>query len=266
MDRPERDYVKQNLEAWEEVAPIHARHNQEHLVAAFTTGDYSALRDIEVQRLIANGVSGADVVQVCCNNGQELLSTRALGAQRLLGIDGSEGFVAQGRELAASAGIEAEFIATDIYELPDAYQGEFDIALITIGVLGWMPDLPRFFEIVGGLLRPNGVLLIHEHHPILTMMEPGPRESPVNFEVSYFDSTPYVDTDGLDYYGGETYDATPTNSFMHTMSDVIMAGLDAGMTLQHFEERPDHISEAWFNVEAAGIGLPMSFVLEFRTS
>ena len=259
-------YVADNLKAWEEAAPIHARHNQARLIEAFSKGDFSALAEVTVGRLKANGVDGADIVQICCNNGQELLSTKALGARRLVGIDGTEGFVAQGRELAAAAGIEAEFVVANIYELPEQYQGKFDIALITIGVLSWMPDLKRFFEIAAGLLRPGGVLLIHEQHPVIEMMEPGGKDDPVKFELSYFDETAYVDASGLDYYGFETYDATPNNSFIHKMSDVIMAGLGVGMTVQHFEELPNHISNTWYNVEAAGIGMPMSYVLEFRKS
>lgn len=259
-------YVADNLKAWEEAAPIHARHNQTRLVEAFSKGGFSALAEVTIGRLMANGVDGADIVQICCNNGQELLSTKALGARRLVGIDGAEGFVAQGRELAAAGEIEAEFVTTDIYELPEQYQGGFDIALITIGVLSWMPDLKRFFEIAAGLLRSGGVLLIHEQHPVVEMMEPGGKDDPVNFEISYFDKTPYVDASGLDYYGGETYDATPNNSFMHKMSDVIMAGIDVGLAVQHFEELPDHISNTWYNVEASGVGMPMSYVLEFRKS
>lgn len=266
MSDQDADYVKQNLQAWEEAAPIHARHNQARLLQAVAEPGFSALDDIQIQRLKANGVKGADIAQICCNNGQELLSTRALGAARLLGIDGTAGFVAQARELAAASGIEAEFVATDIYELSDAYKGAFDIALITIGVLSWMPDLPRFFDIAAGLLKPGGVLLIHEQHPVIEMMEPGGKDDPVVFELSYFDKTPYVDASGLDYYGGETYDATPNASFLHKMSDVIMAGIGAGMTVQYFEELPDHISNTWYNVEASGVGLPMSYVLEFRKS
>ncbi len=264
-DRAEK-YVAANLKAWEEAAPIHARHNQARLIKAFSEGGYSALGEIAIQRLKANDVNGADIVQICCNNGQELLSTKALGAVRLVGIDGTEGFVAQGRELAAAAGIEAEFVASNIYELPDGYKGGFDIALITIGVLSWMPDLQRFLDIAAGLLKPGGVLLIHEQHPIIEMMEPGGKDDPVKFEVSYFDETAYVDASGLDYYGFEKYDATPNNSFMHKMSDVIMAGITAGMALQYFEELPDHISNTWYNVEASGVGLPMSYLLEFRKS
>lgn len=266
MAERDANYVKQNLVAWEEAAPVHARHNMARLLKAVSQPGFSVLDDIQVERLTANGIDGADIVQICCNNGQELLSTRSLGANRLLGIDGAEGFVAQGRELAAASGIEAEFVATNIYDLPKTYQGQFDIAFITIGVLSWMPDLPRFFEIVAGLLKPGGVLLIHEQHPVIEMMEPGGKDDPVSFELSYFDKTPYVDDSGLDYYGGEKYDATPNISFMHKMSDAIMAGIGAGMRIQHFEELPDHISNTWYNVEASGIGLPMSYVLEFRKS
>ncbi len=265
-NKEQSDLVEANLQAWEEVAPIHARHNQAQLIEAFSKGGFSSLDEVAVKRLKANGVEGADIVQICCNNGQELLSTKRLGAARLVGIDGAKGFVAQARELAAAAGIEAEFVTSNIYELPDAHQGGFDIALITIGVLSWMPDLQRFFEVAASLLRPGGVLLIHEQHPVLEMMEPGGKGDPVAFDVSYFDETPYVDAGGLDYYGGETYDATPNNSFMHKMSDVIMAGLAAGMAVQHFEELPDHISNTWYNVEASGVGMPMSYVLEFRKS
>ena len=265
-EKDQRAIVEANLIAWEEAAPIHARHNQARLIELFSKGARSVLDDIQVERLTANGVDGADIVQICCNNGQELLSTKALGARRLLGIDGSEGFIAQAHELAGAAGYDAEFMVTNIYDLPDIYGEEFDIALITIGVLSWMPDLKRFFKIAASLLRPGGVLIIHEQHPIVEMMEPGGKDDPVAFELSYFDETPYVDDSGLDYYGGEKYEATPNTSFMHKMSDIIMAGLNAGLTLKHFEERPEHISNTWYNIEASGVGMPMSYLLELGKS
>jgi hypothetical protein len=48
------------------------------------------------------------------------------------------------------------------------------------------------------------------------------------------------------------------------MSDVMMAGINCGMTLEHFEELPGHISNTWWNVEHLNIGLPMSFTLIMR--
>ena len=45
-----------------------------------------------------------------------------------------------------------------------------------------MPDLVRFFEIAAGLLRPGGLLLIHEQHPVIEMMEPGGKDDPVSLK------------------------------------------------------------------------------------
>ena len=99
---------------------------------------------------------------------------------------------------------------------------------------------------------------------MLETVKPGGAEAPVIFEWSYFSDAPFVDDGGLDYYGGEAYDATPNYSFMHKMSDVVMAGLNVGLTIDHFEERPEHISCTWYNVAALPEMLPMSYVLEFR--
>jgi hypothetical protein len=34
----------------------------------------------------------------------------------------------------------------DIYALPASVRRDCDVALITVGVLNWMPDLPRFLR------------------------------------------------------------------------------------------------------------------------
>ena len=105
------DLVAANLKAWEEVASIHARHNQTRLLKAFAQPDLMALDEVDVTRLKALGIDGASVVQVCCNNGQEVLSTQRLGAARIAGVDGSQGFIDQAGELARAAWVDATFVA-----------------------------------------------------------------------------------------------------------------------------------------------------------
>lgn len=253
-----------NLAAWNEAAPIHARHNQAALIEAFRAPGHSVFDADETAWFAALGVKGKDVAQVCCNNGRELLSVKNMGAARCVGFDGAQGFIAQARELAAAAGLDAEFVCGDIYDIDRQYARNFDLVFITIGVISWMPDLERFFAAVAGLIRPGDALFIYEQHPILDMFKPGPADAPVEWELSYFNKEPYVETDGLDYYGNETYDARPVTSFQYTMSDIITACLTAGLTLERFEELPDHISNTWWNVEAAGLGLPMSYTLTMR--
>ena len=254
-----------NLEAWDQAAPIHQRHNHERLLKAFSNDpNYSVLDDIETNILKTLAIEGKDVAQVCCNNGQELISVKKLGAGRCVGFDGAQGFIDQARELAKAANLDVEFVCSDIYDLAEDHKAKFDVVTITIGVISWMPDLAGFFRIVSGLLKPGGALFIYEQHPILNMIEPAEADAPIVWELSYFDKEPYVETDGLDYFGGEDYDAKPATSFSHTMSEVIMAGLDCGLSLEHFEELPGHISNTWWNVEHQELGLPMSFTLVMR--
>ena len=178
------------LRAWNEAAPIHARHNQERLIERFRRPGYSCLDEIETHRLTQLGVRGKDVAQICCNNGQELLSVKNLGAARCVGFDGASAFIEQARELAQVAGLDVAFVCGDVYDIDPAYAQSFDLATITIGVLGWMPELTRFFAVAASLLKPGGALFLYEQHPIMDMFEPGAADAPVKFELSYFSKEP----------------------------------------------------------------------------
>ncbi len=234
------------------------------LLDAMRKPHFSCLDEIETAILSALDVGGKDVAQLCCNNGQELLSVENLGAARCVGFDSAEGFVAQARELAAAGGLASEFVCTDVYEIPADYDTSFDLVTITIGVLSWMPDLPGFLAVAARLLRTGGALFIYEQHPILDMIEPAKADQPVSWDYSYFRREPFVDLDGLDYYGGGTYESKPLTSFHYTLSDVIMAGLACSLVVEHIEELPGHISNTWYNVEHQGPELPMSYTLVLR--
>lgn len=259
-----RKITHANLEAWQEVAPRHAAHNLETLLTSFSDPKFSLLDDIERTRLEAIGITNKDVAQVCCNNGRELICIERLGANRCVGFDGAPAFIDQAEQLARVAKAKCQFVCTDIYDITAEFNARFDVVVITVGVLSWMPDLQGFFDKISRLLRPDGALFIYETHPIMESMLPGAAEDPVEWELPYFSDEPYVETTGLDYYGGETYDAKPATSFQHTMSQIIMAGIDNGLNVEHFEELPGHITNAWWNVEEQGPELPMSFTLVFR--
>ncbi len=265
MDQNELSHITQeNIEAWDEVAPKHAKSNQEKLVRDFADPTYSFLDDTELAILKEIDVTGKDVAQICCNNGRELISVKRLGAGRCVGFDGSQAFIEQAEELAQAAGADVEFVCTDIYDMNREYDEAFDLLTITIGVLGWMPDLDEFFKVLARMIKPGGTLFIYEQHPILNMIEPGDGDAPVVWDVSYFSKDPFVESDGLDYYEGETYESKTITSFPQTMAEILNAGLNQDLTIEHFEEYPHHISNTWWNVEYSKIGLPMCFTLIFR--
>lgn len=260
------EYTSANRAAWDEAAPLHRSQNMETLRTRFSEPGYSCLDAVETSILQGLGVAGKEVAQLCCNNGRELLSVRNMGAGRCVGFDGSAGFVEQAGELAAAAGLDCRFVCTDIYGIDKAYDAGFDLVTVTIGVLSWMPDLDRFFAVAARLLRPGGAMFIYEQHPILEMVKPGKAGGPLEWELSYFTDEPFVDVQGLDYYGGGTYDSKPMYSFLHKMSDVIMAGVNVGFAVEHFEERPEHISNSWYNAEGHEFQLPMNYTLVLRKS
>ena len=49
--------------------------------------DHSCLDEVQTEWLTKVGVTGKDVVHLCCNNGRELLSIKKMGAANCVGFD-----------------------------------------------------------------------------------------------------------------------------------------------------------------------------------
>lgn len=251
-----------NRAVWDASAKYHRDGAHWHaLLDGFRRPDFSVLDAAERAVLDRVGIAGKAVAQLACNNGRELLSVRNLGAGRCVGFDQSREFLAQAAELAAAGNIEAEFVATDVYAIDPRYDGAFDLVLVTIGVLGWMPDLPAFFAVVARLLRPGGTLFVHEQHPIVELFDPhGP--DPFAPTLPYFADAPYVGQDPIVYFGEQTQPAGPSYWYTHTLSAIFRACLGNGLQIRDFEEFPHNISAVdWDKYENHPAKLPLSYVL-----
>jgi ubiquinone/menaquinone biosynthesis C-methylase UbiE len=263
MSRTRKDYTNANRIAWNEAAPRHAAQNNEKLLEAFRDGNHVTLEDDILDTLLEVGVEGKSIIQLCCNNGVEALSLRNLGATRCVGIDAADEFLAHGREFIKVAGAEdqVELINCDVYEPPQHLSASFDMVLTTIGVLGWMPDLEAFFRVAQSLLKPGGTLVMEEMHPVLFMYEPDPGGGPSSIQYSYFDNQTWKETTGLDYYGGEEYESAPNFSFMHRLDQILMAGINNGLSLRSFKELDYDISFFCSDLEHSTTIPPLGFVM-----
>lgn len=262
MKRPE--YIEANRRAWDEAAPIHAETQFAKLVEEFRRPGHSCLDATLTSALQNVGLPGKAVAQLCCNNGREMLSVRNIGAGRCVGFDLSAQFIAQARALAEAGGIACEFVAGDVHAIPPEHDGRFDLVLITIGALCWMPDLAPFFAVAARLLKSGGRLLAYEAHPVSGMLEPNNPANPLELRYSYFDPGPYRSERGLDYWTGRAYAAIPNYSFQHKLSDVIGASLGAGFALESFAEHAHDISNQFAAVEAQPVRPPLSYTLVAR--
>lgn len=230
-------YTKANKAAWDASAHLHGQGSAwDELVLAAGQPGFNVLDECLTATLNSLGVVGRSAVQVGCNNARELLSLAALGAIPSLGIDQSSRFLAQGAVLASKAGLSPRLLEANIYDLP-VDVGQYDLALITIGVINWMPDLPGFFNAVRGLLRTGGHLVIYETHPILEMFNPqGP--NPFLPETSYFEKSPVKIEQAITYDGSDGGIGEAGYWFVHTLGDIVTACADHRFHIQRLEELP----------------------------
>ncbi|MBC7281677.1 MAG: class I SAM-dependent methyltransferase [Hoeflea sp.] len=264
MTRDSEHAIEANRLAWNASAKRH-RESEEwrRQLAGFRDGAFSTFDPVITRILTDNGVTGACAVQIGCNNGRETLSMLALGASQATGIDQADAFLAQAEELRAVSphGGHARFIEANVYDLPEDLAGRFDLALITIGVLNWMPDLTRFFAVVASLLVPGGRLVIYETHPVLDMFDPQ-TDTPDLPRYSYFRTEPVIFDDEIVYDGSATGKAPPSYWHFHTVGEIVSGCINAGLQISHLVEYPHCSREADYEIyEGKPAQLPLCYTL-----
>ncbi|CAI8919226.1 Methylase [Pseudomonas sp. IT-P171] len=261
MEMPTKENaIASNRDAWNDSARHHKNAPEwQSLLKAVTQRDFSCIDDTLRGVLEQVGVDGKDVVQLGCNNGRESLSLFALGARSVVGVDQSEAFLDQARELASRSPHAPEFIEADIHHLPSELHDRFDVALITIGVLNWMPDIGEFFRHVARTLKPGGALVVYETHPFLEMFDPEAVD-PYALASSYFRSEPFVQDQPIVYEGKVEQQAATSYWFVHTLGAIFTGAIEAGLQISHFKEYPhSNREELYDRYQKRTAQLPLCF-------
>lgn len=264
-DRTRREFTAANKLAWDASAPLHGEGEQwDRLLASAALPGFSVLDGYLTKVLRELDLTGKSAVQIGCNNARELLSLASLGIHPGMGIDQSRGFLDQAEKLARAAGLQPRLIEADIYELPNGL-GTFDLALITIGVLNWMPDLPEFFRIVSGLLAPgDGRLVIYDTHPFMEVFDPA-SDKPHEPAFSYFDRRPQAVTQAIAYDGFDHGTGETGYWFIHPLGEIVTACIQAGFSIVSLEEFGHTIREPEYDLyEGRAAQIPMSYCMTAR--
>jgi len=254
-----------NRKAWD-ISAMHHRDTDwwREIVDIVAQPEFSCFDTTMTAALTRMQLIGKSVVQVGCNNGREILSLPAFGVANALGIDQSGGFIEQAHELGEIAQKPVDFICADIYDLPADTPHNFDVAMITIGVLNWMPDLPRFFATVAKLLNDEGQLIIYETHPFLELFNPDGKD-PFCPEFSYFETEPIVETEVITYDGSTPEGGAESYWYTHTLSHILTSILDADLRITRFEEFAHSNREVDYAIyENQPAQVPMCYLLEAR--
>ena len=175
-------------------------------------------------------MTGRSLLHLQCHFGIDTLSWARLGA-RVTGADISPSAIELARSLAVELGFpEARFVESNLYDLPSALEGEFDVVYTSRGVLGWLPDIRAWARVVAHFVAPGGTFFITEAHPVMNVFEnegvaPGElrlaypyweHEAPLIFPVTGSYADPDADV------GDET-----EHSWDHGLGEIVTA-LDRG--------------------------------------
>ncbi len=261
----ERDICEANRKGWNETAAIHERAVLGELLEAVRSPEFCTFDAVERRIFERIGLAGKAVVQLACNNARELISIKRAGAGDCVGFDISDAFIEQARRLAAAAQLEIEVVRSNVYDISPEYNNRFDLAYITIGALGWLPNLPRLCSKIAELLRPGGQLFIYEMHPILFLYDEettDPRDPRIS--RSYFREEPLVFSDASDYFDPQSKVESPGYWHQHTLGQILTNLLKTGFTLESFEEFPHDISNTYAGFANQPNQLPMCYALVAR--
>jgi SAM-dependent methyltransferase len=226
-------FFKTNLKRWNELVEINAKSRWYDL-DGFKSGK-SSLLSIESEEL--GNVTGKSLLHLQCHFGMDTLSWARLGAN-VTGIDFSDKAITLARDLSKELNIPARFLNANIYDIPDILKEKFDIIFTSYGVLCWLPDLITWGQIISDYLKPGGVFYIIENHPFALIID----EKQDAFKVgwSYFNEGKAIFWDEGGSYADPTAELKNQASYewIHTLSEIINALLNAGLELEFLHEFP----------------------------
>jgi SAM-dependent methyltransferase len=153
---------------------------------------------------------------------------------KVTGVDLVPDNVQFARKLAADCGIDdARFIESNVLEIMDRHDEQYDIVYTTEGVLCWLPDLHLWARNVRHLLADDGYLYLLDGHPFFMCWDEDQLPELV-VKYPYFQKT----ADAEEWIGG--YAAEPKQatsySWMYTVGEIINALSQAGLHIEWFHE------------------------------
>jgi SAM-dependent methyltransferase len=227
------DFTAANRALWDEWTPIHER-SAFYDLASFKGGD---IRIRAFEREEVGDVAGKDLLHLQCHFGIDTLSWARLGAN-VTGADFSEKSIDLARRLAAELGIEARFVCSNLYDLPDVLQGDFDVVYTSRGVLPWLRDLERWGEVIAHFLHSGGTFYIHEYHPVSWVFDDSPGVSELRVKYPYFPHEEPLAFPVQGSYADPEAEVKQTVEYgwNHSMSEIIGSLLSAGLRLEFLHE------------------------------
>ena len=226
-----------NQRLWDAWTGVHAA-GEFYDLESFKAGGVR-LRPYEIE--MVGDVAGRSLLHLQCHFGIDTLSWARLGA-RVTGADFSPAAIELARSLAIELGFpDARFVLSNVYDLPDALTGEFDVVYTSRGVLGWLPDIAGWAGVVARFVAPGGTFFITEAHPVQQALEDegvGPGE--IRLRYPYFEHREPITFQVQGSYADRDADVGDQveHGWGHGLGEIVTALIDAGLRIEVLAEHP----------------------------
>ena len=222
-----RKYFEANKQLWNNRTVVH-KDSSFYDLPSFIAGKTS-LKDIELNGL--GDVQGKTVLHLQCHFGMDSLSLARMGA-KLVGVDLSDTAIQEAKKLNNDLGLDADFICSNVYDLENHLDEKFDIVFTSYGVIGWLPDLNKWAEIIAHFLKPGGFFYMAEFHPVVWMLDEDFQK--VKY---YYHNQELITIDAQGTYANLDADIQGKEySWNHGISEVLNALIGHGLQLKFFNE------------------------------
>jgi len=230
-------HVAADRALWDEWTPIHVR-SAFYDVEGWKSGARPDLYPLLVEEV--GDVAGKDLLHLQCHFGLDTLAWVRRGA-RATGVDISERGIEEARRLSAETGLDATFVVSDVVELPSNLAGcDFDVVFTSLGALNWLPDVPRWAEVVAHFVRPGGFFYIAEAHPFAWVFDDDDAATELRLRYHYWPSPePLAFPNDGSYADPDAPVSEPVEyAWQHSMGEIITSLAAAGLRIEYLHEHP----------------------------
>ncbi|MBC8138441.1 MAG: class I SAM-dependent methyltransferase [Fibrella sp.] len=200
-------------------------------------------------------INGKFVVDIGCGTGRFALQLSRMGAERVLGIDLSEEMLAVASRK-AERGDLADFVTWrrgDLLERLPLADNSADIVVCAL-TLSFLPEVRWVFRELSRVVSPGGSLVVSDYHPHGLAQA---RAEAIRHDGNK-DRSPYL------RFTSASGEECRIAQYVHTVSDLFLAGKEAGLTLTFLAEpiADRRISNTYPGLRESG-EVPLAIIARF---
>lgn len=203
-------------------------------------------------------VKGKKIANLMGSHGMKAVALALLGAQVTV-FDFSSGNKKYAEELSGSAQVRIRYVLENVLSLPDEEMtGDYDIVFAEMGILHYFTDLEPLFQVALGLLKPGGIFVLRDFHPVSTKLISS-RGTTAKIRKHKVDGD-YFDTSLIESevaYGKYLPEQETQKVLLRkwNLGEIITAVARSGLLIKSLDEEPNYSSEEFDK------GIPKTFTL-----